>query len=808
MVMASCKLLLVAMALVAVMFAGSCEAQSPVIVVQPTSAATIAGDTVSFYAQASIGNVQWFSAAPGSNTFAPIAGATTNTYALPAAVTQAQSGTQFYAAFTNGAVTVNTVTVTLTVSTPPAITTNPSSVVVSDHQSVFLTVAFTGTPTPTVQWQQNNGKDDQWANIPGATTTSLDISSHLVDRLSNQGWQYRAVVTNSGGTVISSVASVTINTPPIILQQNRTINGLNNGFVSFYTTAVGMPPPSVQWSVSADRGVTYTPVTGVASATMPILTLRVFSSNTGYFYRATYSNAAGSATSDDILLLVPEYSPPTIFVQPQSQTIVLGTDVTFSVDWTGAEAPTFQWQIMQTMYPYWLNIPGATSASYTRVAVTDADRNAQFRVILTNRLGQAISNAALLTIPTLTPPAIITQPTFTGRTTWGTLVTLTTRASGSPVPTAQWQRTFGSNMVYTNIPGPGAQLPTYSFIAAPNDTLSSFRVVYTNSAGTVTSSAFTLTLATPTAPLFELNPVPLTVQTGDTAVFSVLVSGSPVPNIQWQVSADNGFTYTNITGQNGMRLLIVNASSPVDNQYKLFYRAFANNTNGLVYSTAAFLTVVRADAPVFTLQPATQEVPVGGRVVFESRTTAHPPATYQWQSSQDGINFVNVPGATFQTLEFSAVASSQQNTYYRVIATNLVGSTTSTPALLTVYSANAPVVTVQPKPKNVLYGSTVSLVSLAVGSPTPTVQWYSRSAATQNFTAIAGATANTYSFSATGFQQFRAVFTNTDGTATSAIATINVYGRLYRVSKSAASTLSVSAVAACVLAIALALLAL
>jgi hypothetical protein len=89
---------------------------------------------------------------------------------------------------------------------------------------------------------------------------------------------------------------------------------------------------------------------------------------------------------------------PSITAQPQNQTVYAGQTATFSVAAGGTTPFTYQWQ--KGTAP----ISGATSASYTTPATTTADSGSQFKVVVTNAIGNATSNAATLTVTT-TPPA-------------------------------------------------------------------------------------------------------------------------------------------------------------------------------------------------------------------------------------------------------------------------------------------------------------------------------------------------------------------------------------------------------------------
>ena len=85
-------------------------------------------------------------------------------------------------------------------------------------------------------------------------------------------------------------------------------------------------------------------------------------------------------------------SAPVITAQPASQTIAVGQTATFSVTATGMAPLSYRWQKNGT------NITGATGASYTTPPVTNSDNGAQFKVVVSNSLGNVTSNPAALTV--------------------------------------------------------------------------------------------------------------------------------------------------------------------------------------------------------------------------------------------------------------------------------------------------------------------------------------------------------------------------------------------------------------------------
>ncbi|NOS69543.1 MAG: hypothetical protein HOP33_06405 [Verrucomicrobia bacterium] len=124
-------------------------------------------------------------------------------------------------------------------------------------------------------------------------------------------------------------------------------------------------------------------------------------------------------------------------------------------------------------------------------------------------------------------PAITTQPVSSVRDA-GASASMTVVAAGSGTVNYQWQFNGGSGSVYTNVPL--ATSATYNFTAETN-TAGSYRVVVTDSVGTTTSSAATLTvIATPS---IVLQPAAQTVNAGASVVFSTLARGRVPISYQW-----------------------------------------------------------------------------------------------------------------------------------------------------------------------------------------------------------------------------------------------------------------------------------
>jgi len=95
------------------------------------------------------------------------------------------------------------------------------------------------------------------------------------------------------------------------------------------------------------------------------------------------------------------------------------------------------------------------------------------------------------------------------------------------------------------------------------------------------------------AATFTTQPASVTITAGQTAQFVAVAIGTPAPTLRWQLSIDNGGTWSDIPGATGSGLSIAGALSDSGRQY----RAIATNTVGAVNSHVATLTVNAAPPP-------------------------------------------------------------------------------------------------------------------------------------------------------------------------------------------------------------------
>ena len=266
-----------------------------------------------------------------------------------------------------------------------------------------------------------------------------------------------------------------------------------------------------------------------------------------------------------------------------------------------------------------------------------------------------------------TAPSITLQPA-SQTVAVGQTATFSVTAKGSPAPTYQWQNAAtGANIS-------GATSASYAIPAATSgESGSKFQVVVSNSAGSITSTAATLTVDT--TPGFSAQPANVTVNAGQQATFTVAATGSAPFSYQWQRGTTNisgatsaSYTFTTSAGDNGAT-----------------FRAVVTNAVGNATSNSATLTVDYA--PSITTQPANQTVLVSQTATFSVSATGNPAPAYQWQNAATNAN---ISGATSASYTTPATMIADNGSTFQVVVTNSVGSQTSHAATLTVNSSGPP----------------------------------------------------------------------------------------------------------------------
>lgn len=284
----------------------------------------------------------------------------------------------------------------------PIINTQPQSQIVSVGAPATFSVTANGTTPLSYQWRFNG------TNILGAITNSFTIASA---QTTNNG-PYLVVITNSAGSITSSVATLTVsNTAPIITTPPADLSVYEGDTAAFSVVAGGTSPLGYQWRFNG------TNIAGATSTDYSFNNARM--TNAGN-YSVVITNLIGSVTSVVAVLTV-NSAVPVILTQPTSLTVSQGDQAGFTVEAGGASPLDYQWRFNGA------NLPSATDNPLTIAAAQLSDAG-NYSVVVTNFAGSVTSATVALTVNENTS-GILAQWNFNSSPADGNTSTGTTNPS-------------------------------------------------------------------------------------------------------------------------------------------------------------------------------------------------------------------------------------------------------------------------------------------------------------------------------------------------------------------------------------------
>ena len=445
-----------------------------------------------------------------------------------------------------------------------------------------------------------------------------------------------------------------------------------------------------QWQSSSNNS-SWSNISGATSAsyTTPTSTVGTI------YYRcvatSTKDGVSASTTSNTASVAVSATPAPSITTQPSNKSVNIGATASISVSASVASGTlSYQWY-SSANGSTWSAISGATSSSYS--APTSAAGTTYYKVRVTNTLNgytaYTDSNSVTVTV-SVDAPTINTQPTggtvFVGSTK--TLIVSATAPYGTL--SYQWQSS-SNNSSWSNISG-----ATSSSYSVPTSSVQTnyYRCVvtatYSGKTPSTASNSVSVAVVNVTTPTFTTNPQSANYAYGVTAnPLTVSATSNGTVSYQWQNSSDNS-TWANISGATSTSYIPTTTPAGVT-----YYRCVATATGGsqtqTANSTSATITVVTASSPVFTYDLSTIDATYNAgdvpTALNGSATITNGTIAYQWYKSTDsGATWFPIMGAESAT--YQPPTTEGGTAYYRVIATNIVGtataSTTSGSAKITV----------------------------------------------------------------------------------------------------------------------------
>ena len=284
----------------------------------------------------------------------------------------------------------------------------------------------------------------------------------------------------------------TINIPKPIVKHTITATAGANGSIS--------PSGNVEVVEGADQTFTITANDGYEIESLKVDGAAV-STATSY----TFRNVRAAHTIEATFKQKITVEKPSIGKQPQNVSVKAGEQATFTVAATGTDLK-YQWQIDRNDGKGFADIAGADRASYTTSAVDKNCNGYKYQCVISNSAGSVTTGAATLTVtedvtppvqPTVKKPGISKQPQNVSVKA-GEQATFTVKATGTDL-TYQWQINRNNGKGFVDITG--ADKASYTTGVA--DMLCNgykYQCVISNSAGSVTTNAATLTVTESTTP--------------------------------------------------------------------------------------------------------------------------------------------------------------------------------------------------------------------------------------------------------------------------------------------------------------------
>ncbi|MBP6022608.1 hypothetical protein [Ferruginibacter sp.] len=326
----------------------------------------------------------------------------------------------------------------------------------------------------------------------------------------------------------------------------------------------------------------------------------------------------------------------------------------------------------------WIPSPNFPTVRTSMLKYRSSDRtllaSTYGRGLWTTTIAAGCTSAGIATQPANTAACVAANATFT------------LAASGTGY---QWEESTNGGGTWANITNGGiyggalTTTLTLTGVTALMNTYQ-YRCVVTGNCAPLTATSTSAILTVNALTNISSQPTPVTICANANTSFSVAATGTAL-TYQWQVSTNGGVSFSNLS--NGApystvttNTLNITAATTTLNTYQ--YRCVISGLCTPVNSTATVLTVNAA--PTVTTQPANTSICAGNNVSF-SVGAVGAGLTYQWQLSTDGgVTFNNIGGATAVTYSFVALLAQNNNQYRCVVSGTCTPAATSAAAILSV----------------------------------------------------------------------------------------------------------------------------
>lgn len=379
--------------------------------------------------------------------------------------------------------------------------------------SITITVSaagIVGAPTPSVEsgTYTENQKVALASSTEGAT---IYYTTDGAEPGRTSGTRYTGPITVPG----TEGQSITTTLKAIAVK-----DGMQDSEVKTFTYTINIPKPIVKHTITATAGAngSISPSGNVevvegadqtftitANEGYEIESLKVDGAAVSTATSYTFPNVRAAHTIEATFKQKITVEKPSIGKQPQNVSVKAGEQATFTVAATGTDLK-YQWQIDRNDGKGFADIAGADRASYTTSAVDKNCNGYKYQCVISNSAGSVTTGTATLTVtedvtppvqPTVKKPGISKQPQNVSVKA-GEQATFTVKATGTDL-TYQWQINRNNGKGFVDITGADKA----SYTTGVVDMLCNgykYQCVISDSAGSVTTNAATLTVTESTTP--------------------------------------------------------------------------------------------------------------------------------------------------------------------------------------------------------------------------------------------------------------------------------------------------------------------
>ena len=373
------------------------------------------------------------------------------------------------------------------------------------------------------------------------------------------------------------------------------------GGTATFSVATSSVPLSYRWEVNTDgTGTTWATVSngsiysGATGATLTITGATASYNN--YFYHCVATDNSGAYTSSYGVLTV---GPLGQVINAGYAMCSSGSTILTSGDNNGSY--TYKWQVSINNGGSWNDVTnGGFYSGVTAVSLNiagDPSLNGNlYRTIVTDPTSHcAVTSTGVDTVHVVSSPGVVSPTPASLFICPGTNTNLA--VTDSTGVSYQWEVSNDNGSTWSNIFDGGSYTGTLTYALALNapSTAASYDVVRTVTGYGIScptrSSAVALTFKTSNA--ISTQPANKTVCAGIAASFRSVASGS-TPAYQWQVSTDNGGTWSSISNGStytGTATILLGVTSPTPSMDGYQYHLVATGCGSPVTSSAATLHV-------------------------------------------------------------------------------------------------------------------------------------------------------------------------------------------------------------------------